>query len=108
MRRCRFSFYYFFFFQAEDGIRDLYVTGVQTCALPISRIDVDAAVRRMRGRFDPNTLCAKVVAGDRAAGLAHERRDLVRDVTQIDGVAGGHDRVGPSAALVGPLDRGQP
>src|SRR5215471_11340067 len=28
--------YFFFFFQAEDGIRDLYVTGVQTCALPIS------------------------------------------------------------------------
>src|SRR2546430_11199824 len=27
---------YFFFFQAEDGIRDLTVTGVQTCALPIS------------------------------------------------------------------------
>src|SRR2546421_2444696 len=27
---------YFFFFQAEDGIRDLIVTGVQTCALPIS------------------------------------------------------------------------
>src|SRR5256886_7053340 len=25
----------FFFFQAEDGIRDLTVTGVQTCALPI-------------------------------------------------------------------------
>src|SRR6266496_4962548 len=29
-------YYFFFFFQAEDGIRDLYVTGVQTCALPIS------------------------------------------------------------------------
>src|SRR5204862_1368703 len=28
---------FFFFFQAEDGIRDLYVTGVQTCALPIFR-----------------------------------------------------------------------
>src|SRR5436305_13195000 len=27
----------FFFFQAEDGIRDADVTGVQTCALPISR-----------------------------------------------------------------------
>src|SRR5206468_9983839 len=27
-----------FFFQAEDGIRDLIVTGVQTCALPISLI----------------------------------------------------------------------
>src|SRR5256886_11167288 len=28
-------FIYIFFFQAEDGIRDLTVTGVQTCALPI-------------------------------------------------------------------------
>src|SRR5205807_4962615 len=28
--------FYFFFFQAEDGIRDYKVTGVQTCALPIS------------------------------------------------------------------------
>src|SRR3989442_13929221 len=29
----------FFFFQAEDGIRDADVTGVQTCALPIYRVD---------------------------------------------------------------------
>src|SRR5699024_11891101 len=29
----------FFFFQAEDGIRDRNVTGVQTCALPISSLD---------------------------------------------------------------------
>src|SRR5690625_7838493 len=29
---------FFFFFQAEDGIRDGHVTGVQTCALPILRI----------------------------------------------------------------------
>src|SRR5207253_3509674 len=29
--------YYCFFFQAEDGIRDGHVTGVQTCALPIFR-----------------------------------------------------------------------
>src|SRR2546430_16216436 len=28
-----------FFFQAEDGIRDLTVTGVQTCALPIFKVD---------------------------------------------------------------------
>src|SRR6266511_908294 len=28
--------FFFFFFQAEDGIRDFHVTGVQTCALPIS------------------------------------------------------------------------
>src|SRR3712207_9289205 len=31
-----------FFFQAEDGIRDIGVTGVQTCALPISAIGVIA------------------------------------------------------------------
>src|SRR5438046_7684303 len=30
------SCFFFFFFQAEDGIRDWSVTGVQTCALPIS------------------------------------------------------------------------
>src|SRR5215475_11599909 len=30
------NFIFFFFFQAEDGIRDFHVTGVQTCALPIS------------------------------------------------------------------------
>src|SRR5256885_5139965 len=34
---------YFFFFQAEDGIRDYKVTGVQTCALPIF-----AALDRLR------------------------------------------------------------
>src|SRR5438067_9796085 len=31
-------FFCFFFFQAEDGIRDRNVTGVQTCALPISSL----------------------------------------------------------------------
>src|SRR5207253_7254043 len=30
------GYFFFFFFQAEDGIRDGHVTGVQTCALPIS------------------------------------------------------------------------
>src|SRR5206468_8692090 len=33
-----------FFFQAEDGIRDLIVTGVQTCALPISAAAPDAVL----------------------------------------------------------------
>src|SRR2546422_9780522 len=32
----------FFFFQAEDGIRDVAVTGVQTCALPILQLPPDA------------------------------------------------------------------
>src|SRR3712207_7147059 len=34
--------FFFFFFQAEDGIRDIGVTGVQTCALPISEPRGDA------------------------------------------------------------------
>src|SRR5260370_18222106 len=33
----------FFFFQAEDGIRDSSVTGVQTCALPICSVDSEAS-----------------------------------------------------------------
>src|SRR2546430_8694250 len=37
MRDALFHTLFFFFFQAEDGIRDLTVTGVQTCALPIWR-----------------------------------------------------------------------
>src|SRR2546426_12307133 len=35
----------FFFFQAEDGIRDYKVTGVQTCALPIYRVEVPPPIR---------------------------------------------------------------
>src|SRR6266511_5553040 len=38
----------FFFFQAEDGIRDFHVTGVQTCALPILARSVGGAARRLR------------------------------------------------------------
>src|SRR5260370_30483765 len=41
-----FRIFFFFFFQAEDGIRDSSVTGVQTCALPIS---LDRLVLQQRG-----------------------------------------------------------
>src|SRR5688572_32435387 len=41
---CYFDLLLFFFFQAEDGIRDLTVTGVQTCALPISNARSDIPV----------------------------------------------------------------
>src|SRR6266511_5417700 len=40
---CFFSIF-FFFFQAEDGIRDFHVTGVQTCALPISARDAPGPI----------------------------------------------------------------
>src|SRR5216683_1533042 len=45
-----------FFFQAEDGIRDLIVTGVQTCALPIWALE-EAKLRR---RPEPRPLAARV------------------------------------------------
>src|SRR2546430_11675037 len=48
-----------FFFQAEDGIRDLTVTGVQTCALPILNISNagpgDATGVSFTDTIDPNT-----------------------------------------------------
>src|SRR5690606_36990337 len=37
--------FWFFFFQAEDGIRVFHVTGVQTCALPISPVGARSALR---------------------------------------------------------------
>src|SRR2546430_15402150 len=42
----------FFFFQAEDGIRDLTVTGVQTCALPIlsGKTNLCQAIRSTQGQ----------------------------------------------------------
>src|SRR5204863_1769289 len=54
-----------FFFQAEDGIRDLYVTGVQTCALPISARRHDAAVRHLQHRCHARRLgwCAARARG---------------------------------------------
>src|SRR5215211_8166727 len=45
------DFFFFFFFQAEDGIRDHCVTGVQTCALPISEEGLaDPAAGRLLSR----------------------------------------------------------
>src|SRR5205823_11826128 len=44
--------FYFFFFQAEDGIRDKLVTGVQTCALPISPLRSDERSNSMSSNED--------------------------------------------------------
>src|SRR5256886_11739445 len=51
-----------FFFQAEDGIRDLTVTGVQTCALPISKAGADVCITSR-----------KADAGERARELVLKR-----------------------------------
>src|SRR5256884_7670776 len=58
---------FFFFFQAEDGIRDVAVTGVQTCALPIYKAREEHDARGawiLPGRVDCHTHL--VHAGDRA------------------------------------------
>src|SRR5438309_9649365 len=85
------NFLFFFFFQAEDGIRDGTVTGVQTCALPIciGRAAGDAvlkAARQLRGeshlegRVELARACQElveqpelVVTELRRAGLDHIR-----------------------------------
>src|SRR5207302_7010607 len=60
-------FYFFFFFQAEDGIRDFHVTGVQTCALrsPFSNIGLslgeDAAVLGGLALMHFNPLLALII-----------------------------------------------
>src|SRR2546421_6045440 len=63
--RVVFIFDFFFFFQAEDGIRDLIVTGVQTCALPIY---TGRAVVRSAWNSSPR------VTAKRAARAARQRR----------------------------------
>src|SRR5690349_22971010 len=88
---CCFCFF-FFFFQAEDGIRDLYVTGVQTCALPICPIMfvigacsiallwliVDNWMRTNRGRLAPEAHVAGARdlfrLGDYVGARSEERR----------------------------------
>src|SRR2546430_13348808 len=65
----------FFFFQAEDGIRDLTVTGVQTCALPISVVgepaeDVGELREVADWRRDANRSFHRV-ADERGRGRSH-------------------------------------
>src|SRR5207248_8576860 len=48
--------YFFFFFQAEDGIRDRTVTGVQTCALPISFQQLQTYKAEVPSLFAPNAV----------------------------------------------------
>src|SRR5207245_4853802 len=59
-----------FFFQAEDGIRDATVTGVQTCALPIS---VRAVRARGRDPGDRPPTIARVQPGPSARRAPHLR-----------------------------------
>src|SRR5439155_10330950 len=55
-----------FFFQAEDGIRDGHVTGVQTCALPISPTALSALEQ---GRARPDAAIIAMELADEGGGL---------------------------------------
>src|SRR5207302_7369175 len=62
-------FLFFFFFQAEDGIRDFHVTGVQTCALPISSEQVRSTTttsRRCRWRRGTGRRTTTLRSGSRS------------------------------------------
>src|SRR3989449_8083610 len=73
-----FCLHLFFFFQAEDGIRDVAVTGVQTCALPISSAPQRGAARRTPPAPGP----ARAGRPDESSCVLHTqtpgRRPLVR------------------------------
>src|SRR2546427_2961610 len=64
--------YFFFFFQAEDGIRDLTVTGVQTCALPIcsDSESVHGDLRRARRQAEFLRGAPDPLPGNRRCGRA--------------------------------------
>src|SRR2546422_4378597 len=75
--------FFFFFFQAEDGIRDVAVTGVQTCALPIfgerHRPELGRGgigIRRARDEQRDGDGCCQLSDGDRKRVVEGKRGDL--------------------------------
>src|SRR2546430_6603171 len=81
----------FFFFQAEDGIRDLTVTGVQTCALPIyitkkttglQKLNSDAGQRVVNNygdRVERSGGEVKVKIGDEDVEIRSEERRVGKE-----------------------------
>src|SRR2546429_2863570 len=59
---------FFFFFQAEDGIRDVAVTGVQTCALPIYLVPARQRAQRAGGPAGLPAAGGRADLGDRGGG----------------------------------------
>src|SRR5690606_40220286 len=76
INRTNHSLYEFiFFFQAEDGIRDFHVTGVQTCALPISICEPSGSLRTIS-----KMVCAATVVAPRCTVVAGTVRSEERRV----------------------------
>src|SRR5206468_8603407 len=97
----------FFFFQAEDGIRDLIVTGVQTCALPIwpggrshdkVKFNLATQARRQAGSaFKPFTLATAVSQGVSLLSLWNGPPSLVIDDPRCQ-------TTDPKTGVTGPWD----
>src|SRR3989440_1653094 len=97
------SFMLIFFFQAEDGIRDLIVTGVQTCALPISHCKQKSACREGCDEIcEPPGISRKNVGGDEGSceaskpeegvGEVYHRRPVLLIHLACEIVGSGHNR----------------
>src|SRR2546428_7648550 len=79
--------YSFFFFQAEDGIRYLIVTGVQTCALPISaqvgtNVVQGGSAAQVLSSTDAGDLLRK---SESAVGVETQRRSPIANESRIRG-----------------------
>src|SRR5258708_36294604 len=95
-------FFFFFFFQAEDGIRDDLVTGVQTCALPISATRRRPTTRAPRGVSCNRMLtCRREATRDRARRRVRVRRrarESGRYCWWVEGGTPRGDRTQPASA----------
>src|SRR2546429_4440968 len=101
---------FFFFFQAEDGIRDVAVTGVQTCALPISATLTGAIVVALAGvnvgvfgsdqAFTDKLLSSAKAAGEKMwqMPIDEEYREFIKgtvaDIQNISSGKGGGATIG--------------
>src|SRR5437879_13900698 len=81
-----FFFVFFFFFQAEDGIRDTSVTGVQTCALPICMQGLALLVQESLGRdpFAGDVFVFRGRAGSLIKALWHDGIGLSLYAKRLD------------------------
>src|ERR1039457_7405085 len=89
----------FFFFQAEDGIRDYKVTGVQTCALPIYLPERDDAIALPVGDGPGHEISFSANSGNDFERLARDTADVrsmtsadLDDIVRIDRGITGRDR----------------
>src|SRR2546425_7313564 len=85
---------FFFFFQAEDGIRDKLVTGVQTCALPIcSFASSDTSTSARAVAWNMSVVSLLVGVRD-ALALSEETSALQQDKVKVDYFRSEERRVG--------------